>query len=173
MSNGQQYGQPYGQPPVDMQNYGNSSYAPPSYDPYGNQSQQQYGNQPQQQYGNQQAYGQPPYGNDQAYQQQYQQPYPNQPQNMQPPNNMPPNGGGYGGDEKVSFDQSFKIEKPKWNDLWAGILVSWNGHHSFGSRYTDMLPSFYLSVPGSPPSRLSHCRDMVGVTHPTLVSGCL
>jgi hypothetical protein len=25
--------------------------------------------------------------------------------------------------EKPSFDQAFKIEKPKWNDLWAGILV--------------------------------------------------
>lgn len=23
-----------------------------------------------------------------------------------------------------SFDQAFKIEKPKWNDLWAGLLVS-------------------------------------------------
>ena len=27
-------------------------------------------------------------------------------------------------DNKGSFDQTFKIEKPKWNDLWAGILVS-------------------------------------------------
>lgn len=27
-------------------------------------------------------------------------------------------------DEKQSFDQTFKIERPKWNDLWAGILVS-------------------------------------------------
>lgn len=25
-------------------------------------------------------------------------------------------------DEKVPFDLAFKIEKPKWNDLWAGIL---------------------------------------------------
>ncbi|ROV90810.1 hypothetical protein VPNG_09853 [Cytospora leucostoma] len=25
-------------------------------------------------------------------------------------------------DEKVPFDQAFKIERPKWNDLWAGIL---------------------------------------------------
>ncbi|OIW30199.1 duf580 domain-containing protein [Coniochaeta ligniaria NRRL 30616] len=92
-----------------MQNYENKPYAqPPSYDPYGNQPQQ---------YGNQQAYGQPPYGN----QQPYQQPYPNQPPNMPPPNNGPPNGAGYG-DEKVTFDQSFKIQKPKWNDLWAGIL---------------------------------------------------
>lgn len=41
----------------------------------------------------------------------------------------PPNGYGYGpsqpmpaGGEKYSFDETFKI-KPKWNDLWAGILV--------------------------------------------------
>lgn len=94
-----------------MQGYENQPYGqPPTYDPYGNQ--------PQQQYGNQQAYGQPPYGN----QQPYQQPYPNQPPNMAPPNNGPPNGGGYG-NEKVTFDQSFQIQKPKWNDLWAGILV--------------------------------------------------
>lgn len=25
--------------------------------------------------------------------------------------------------DKRSFDQAFKIEKPKWNDLWAGILL--------------------------------------------------
>ncbi|KAK2871599.1 putative choline transporter, neither null mutation nor overexpression affects choline transport [Arthroderma sp. PD_2] len=25
-------------------------------------------------------------------------------------------------DEKPTFEQKFKIEKPKWNDLWAGIL---------------------------------------------------
>jgi hypothetical protein len=106
MSNGQPYGQPpYGQPQAEMQNYENKPDAPPpSYDPYANQPQQQYG-------------GQPPYGN----QQPYQQPYPNQPPNMPPPNNGPPNGGGYG-DEKVTFDQNFKIQKPKWNDLWAGIL---------------------------------------------------
>ena len=109
MSNGQPYGQPpygqqYGQPQMITQDYENKPYAPPpSYDPNANQ---QYG-------------GQPPYGNQQPYQQQ---PYPNQPPNMPPPNNGAPNGGGYG-DEKVTFDQSFKIQKPKWNDLWAGILV--------------------------------------------------
>lgn len=26
-------------------------------------------------------------------------------------------------DGKGSFDQAFKIEKPKWNDLWAGVLL--------------------------------------------------
>lgn len=24
--------------------------------------------------------------------------------------------------EKIGFEQAFKIEKPKWNDLWAAIL---------------------------------------------------
>lgn len=23
-----------------------------------------------------------------------------------------------------TFDEAFKIERPKWNDLWAGLLVS-------------------------------------------------
>ena len=26
--------------------------------------------------------------------------------------------------EKATFNQSFRVEKPRWNDLWAGILVS-------------------------------------------------
>lgn len=56
------------------------------------------------------------------YQQNYQQNY--QPSYQQPaeakPNpeyqqNVPQSGN--------SFDQAFKIEKPKWNDLWAGLLV--------------------------------------------------
>ena len=25
-------------------------------------------------------------------------------------------------EEKPTFDQAFKVEKPKWNDIWAGIL---------------------------------------------------
>jgi hypothetical protein len=33
----------------------------------------------------------------------------------QPPN-YDPNGG------KLGFQETFKVEKPKWNDLWAGIL---------------------------------------------------
>lgn len=24
--------------------------------------------------------------------------------------------------EKPTFDQAFKIDRPKWNDIWAGIL---------------------------------------------------
>lgn len=38
----------------------------------------------------------------------------------QPPPQYGPNGG-YG--EKPTFDQAFKLDKPKWNDLWAGLLV--------------------------------------------------
>ena len=29
-------------------------------------------------------------------------------------------------DGKQTFDQAFKLEKPKYNDLWAGILVCFN-----------------------------------------------
>ena len=46
----------------------------------------------------------------------------------QPPPNYGPdyaNGGqSIGGDGKQTFEQAFKLEKPKYNDLWAGILVS-------------------------------------------------
>lgn len=28
--------------------------------------------------------------------------------------------------EKYTFEEAFKVEKPKWNDLWAAILVSWD-----------------------------------------------
>ena len=35
----------------------------------------------------------------------------------------PPNyGQQYSADQKPQFEEAFKIEKPKWNDLWAGIL---------------------------------------------------
>ena len=30
---------------------------------------------------------------------------------------------GYGNSEKQDFEQTFKIESPKWNDWWAGVLV--------------------------------------------------
>ncbi|KAL8865491.1 MAG: hypothetical protein Q9174_006856, partial [Haloplaca sp. 1 TL-2023] len=56
----------------------------------------------------------------QPYQQpQYQQPPPNYGQNYQ--NNGPPQAP-MGGDGKQTFDQAFKLDKPKYNDLWAGIL---------------------------------------------------
>lgn len=67
-------------------------------------------------------YGSQPYG---VYQ-----PPPNPPPQPQygpppntPPTNFPPTNGDGEFDEKLAFDQTFKIEKPKWNDLWAGILV--------------------------------------------------
>jgi hypothetical protein len=56
-------------------------------------------------------------------------------QNYPPPQGMPPqqNGGmppppsyngnmNYSPDQKPDFNQAFKVEKPKWNDLWAGLL---------------------------------------------------
>lgn len=54
-----------------------------------------------------------------------------------PPSNYPlspPNYGAnasYGGaplgaDGKQTFEQTFKLEKPKYNDLWAGILVGFS-----------------------------------------------
>lgn len=46
-------------------------------------------------------------------------PPPPQPQQQYAP---PANGPGEF-DEKQSFEQTFKVEKPKWNDIWAGILV--------------------------------------------------
>ncbi|KAL8739607.1 MAG: hypothetical protein Q9190_007609 [Brigantiaea leucoxantha] len=47
----------------------------------------------------------------------YQQPPPNYGQNYQ--NTAPPQPSG----GKQTFDQAFKLEKPKYNDLWAGILL--------------------------------------------------
>ena len=73
----------------------------PYYNNGGNYYQQQpppqYGQQPQQPYGQAQ-YGQPPYG--------------------QP--NGPGQNDGY--DDKQTFEQVFKVDKPKYNDIWAGIL---------------------------------------------------
>ena len=68
---------------------------------YQQQPQPQYGQPPQQPYGQPQ-YGQPPYG---------------QPPYGQP---SPPQNNGY--DDKQTFEQAFKVEKPKYNDIWAGIL---------------------------------------------------
>jgi hypothetical protein len=48
-----------------------------------------------------------------------QQPYPQQPPEYhQQQHYAPPMS-----DNKQTFEQTFKIVKPKWNDLWAGILV--------------------------------------------------
>ena len=45
---------------------------------------------------------------------------------QQPPEygqNYGPNNGRAAYGEKPTFEQAFMIERPKWNDLWAGILV--------------------------------------------------
>lgn len=84
-------------------------------DTYFNPNQQ--GNPPQ--YGQQQpVYGQGYNGNGNGNGT-YQQPPPQQ-QQYQQNGYAPPQA--YDG-EKYNFDQTFKIEKPKYNDLWAGILV--------------------------------------------------
>ncbi|KAF4962387.1 hypothetical protein FSARC_9531 [Fusarium sarcochroum] len=88
-----------------------SYYNPNQQQPYSNGGyQQQY--QPQ-----------PPPATHQQYQQQ-------PPQQQQPYQQGPPQNGngympaqGYDGNEKGSFEQQFKIAKPKYNDLWAGILL--------------------------------------------------
>lgn len=52
-----------------------------------------------------------------------------------PPNYAPNSANGtqfIGGDGKQTYEQTFKLEKPKYNDLWAGILVS-----LFGSQYAQ------------------------------------
>lgn len=49
----------------------------------------------------------------------YQQPPPTYHQDFRAGNGAPP----IGPDAKQTFDQQFKIDKPKYNDLWAGILV--------------------------------------------------
>lgn len=89
------------------------------------QQQQQYGQQ-QQQWGQQQQYGQQQQW-DQQQQQQYQPPPPQQQQGgwNQPTYSAPPPysfNPPQGNDEKYGFDQAFKVEKPKYNDWWAGIL---------------------------------------------------
>ena len=51
----------------------------------------------------------------------YQQPPPTYGQSY---STAPPAQGPVGGyDGKQTFDEAFKLEKPKYNDLWAGILV--------------------------------------------------
>jgi hypothetical protein len=77
---------------------------------------QQYADPPQQP---QQAYNQQAYNNEyQGQEPKYTQQPPNYGQNYNAP---PPQIAEMGG--KKSFDQTLKIQKPKWNDLWAGILV--------------------------------------------------
>ncbi|PHH77550.1 hypothetical protein CDD80_482 [Ophiocordyceps camponoti-rufipedis] len=95
----QQYGQPqYGQQQHPQQQYGQQSYY------YGGSNHD--GQQP---YPPQDPYG-PPHD---AYNQPQPSYAPPPPYSFNPPQ---PN------DDKYSFEQAFKIDRPKYNDLWAGIL---------------------------------------------------
>jgi hypothetical protein len=105
----QYYNQSQGQP---AQQYQQSGYG------YQQQQQQQPGYQSgyqQQQPGYQPGYQQQQPGYDQYQQTGYQQP------GYQP---KPENGfqGEPAGDQRHTFEQAFKLDKPKYNDLWAGIL---------------------------------------------------
>ncbi|KAK5726482.1 pH nine-sensitive protein 1 [Elasticomyces elasticus] len=73
----------------------------------GNGQQQQFNNGPQQQYNGQQ----------QQYNQQY-----GGPQSMPPPPSYQEGYGKWSQDQKPTFEQAFKVEKPKLNDWWAGLL---------------------------------------------------
>lgn len=75
-------------------------YQPPQGQPY--QQQQQYG-QYQQNQQQQQGFSQAP------------------PQYNQP--GYGPNPNAFANNDKPTFDQAFKIEKPKLNDWWAGLLL--------------------------------------------------
>ena len=48
--------------------------------------------------------------------------YPQPPPNYNPDKPAQATGNGFGGG-KQPYDQAFKLERPKYNDLWAGILV--------------------------------------------------
>ncbi|KAK8006821.1 hypothetical protein PG989_000811 [Apiospora arundinis] len=96
-----------------------------SYNPSGEAN--GYYNQQPQQGGYYQQQQQPPYGQQQQQpygqpppQQGYGQPYGGQP--PPPPPQQQQQAYATDGHEKMTFDQTFKVEKPKWNDLWAGIL---------------------------------------------------
>ncbi|KAK4544098.1 putative choline transporter, neither null mutation nor overexpression affects choline transport [Oleoguttula mirabilis] len=78
--------------------------------------------------GEQKGYPMPAYGGQQQHggQQQYnggqQQSYA-PPQHMPPPPTYQQDYGKWDQNSKPTFDQAFKLEKPKWNDLWAGVLL--------------------------------------------------
>jgi hypothetical protein len=78
---------------------------------------QQQGSYQQQPYQQQVQHLQQPY-----QQPQYQQPTPDQAQQytQQPPQygKQPDTGNG----EKIGFEQTFKVDKPKYNDIWAAVL---------------------------------------------------
>ncbi|GAM88231.1 hypothetical protein ANO11243_062620 [Dothideomycetidae sp. 11243] len=82
----------------------------------GGNAQKDYAMQPQNQPANhQQQYANGPNHAQNGQQSgQYSQPPPDYNQNYRP--------SGFEGGEKPTFEQAFKIEKPHWNDLWAGFL---------------------------------------------------
>ncbi|KAJ5135570.1 uncharacterized protein N7515_004848 [Penicillium bovifimosum] len=89
----------------------------PNFDNRGYQPDQQYYQQPNAQPA---SYPQP------TYQEPNYQPSNNQQPAFQQPTAEPKPGPQYQQnvpDGKYSFDQAFKIEKPKWNDVWAGLLL--------------------------------------------------
>jgi hypothetical protein len=71
---------------------------------------------PQSGYYNNQPRYQPPYNNNGYGGPQQYQPPPGPPSGPPPAD---PKTNGYGA---PTFDQAFTVQKPKWNDLWAGIL---------------------------------------------------
>ncbi|UNI13916.1 Putative choline transporter, neither null mutation nor overexpression affects choline transport [Purpureocillium takamizusanense] len=92
--------------------------------PYGLQYGQQYGQQqqwqqPQQDYYNNNNTGSNQGWNNQGYDQQQPQQQPQQGYGAPPPYSFNPP---QANDEKYGFDQAFKVEKPKYNDWWAGLL---------------------------------------------------
>ena len=64
-----------------------------------------------------QPYGQQQYGQYQQNQQNFQQ------QQPPPQYQSGPNPNAFNNNEKPTFEQAYKIEKPKLNDWWAGILL--------------------------------------------------
>ncbi|CAG8335990.1 unnamed protein product [Penicillium nalgiovense] len=98
-------GLPQGRPQPNYENYQQPN-APPAPYPQPNYPQPNY---PQPNY-QQPNYQQPSY-----QQPTYQQPPPEPKPAPQYYQNVPESG--------YNFDQAFKIEKPKWNDLWAGLLL--------------------------------------------------
>lgn len=110
-------GLPQGRPQPNYGNYQQPN-APPAPYPQPNYPQPNY---PQPNY-QQPNYQQPNYQQPSYQQPTYQQPPPEPKPAPQYHQNVPESG--------YNFDQAFKIEKPKWNDLWAGLLVSLAVPHS-------------------------------------------
>lgn len=102
----------------DQNGFQQSYQAPPGPPP------QQLQQQKQQQ---QQQYGMQDYGKNNNVEAAYGQAPPNYGQNFSPPQ-----------DNKQDFQQTFKVEGPKFNDLWAGILVCLRKAVSNADRVTDI-----------------------------------